>query len=304
MSDAAPPERRLLGIAMRASSATAFGGMSGLLKAASMHGVTTPEMIFYRNAWALLVVGGWISLGPGWSAVRTRAPLAHATRSTLGLVSMLLTFGALALLPLGEATTLTYAAPILATLLSGLILAEKIGPRRWSAVAAGFIGVLLVARPGDDVTALGLLVGISAAIGQAAVMITVRQISRTEQTAAIVFWFTLFTTIAGAAMLPFFGSSHDVMTYAILAGAGLLGGFAQLTMTASLRFAPVSVVVPLDYLQIVWGITIGWLVFLSPATPLMLAGAALIAASGMYTAYREHVRGKMPAEAGSMPEAS
>jgi drug/metabolite transporter (DMT)-like permease len=304
MPHAAPPERRLLGIAMRASSATAFGGMSGLLKAASLHGVTTPEMIFYRNAWALLVVGGWISFGPGWSAVKTKAPLAHVTRSTIGLVSMLLTFGALALLPLGEATTLTYAAPILATLLSGLVLAEKIGPRRWSAVAVGFIGVLLVARPGDGVTALGLVVGISAAIGQAAVMITVRQISRTEQTAAIVFWFTVITTIAGAAMLPFFGRSHDVLTYIMLAGAGLLGGFAQLTMTASLRFAPVSVVVPLDYLQIVWGILIGWLVFMSPPTPLMLGGAALIAASGIYTAYREHARGKVPAEAGSMPEAS
>ena len=65
-----------------------------------------------------------------------------------------------------------------------------------------------------------------------------------------------------------------------------------------------SVVVPLDYLQIVWGILIGWLVFLTPPTGLMLAGAALIAGSGIYTAYREHVRGKIPAEAGSMPEAN
>ena len=281
MPEAAPPERRLFGIALRATSATSFGLMSALLKAASEHGVSTFEMIFYRNVWALLVVGGWISLGPGWSAVKTKAPLAHVTRSSIGLISMLLTFGALALLPLGEATTLTYAAPIIATLLSGLILAEKIGPRRWSAVAIGFVGVLLVARPGDGVTALGLTVGIAAAFGQSAVMITVRQISRTEQTVAIVFWFTLFTMIAG-----------------------LLGGVGQLSMTGSLRFAPVSVVVPLDYLQIVWGILIGWLVFLSPPTPLMLAGAALIAGSGIYTAYREHVRGRIPAEAGSMPEAS
>jgi drug/metabolite transporter (DMT)-like permease len=301
---AAPPERRLFGIALRATSATSFGLMSALLKAASEHGVSTPEMIFYRNVWALLVVGGFVAMGPGWSAVKTKAPLAHLTRSTIGLVSMLLTFGALALLPLGEATTLTYAAPIVATLLSGLILAEKIGPRRWSAVAVGFIGVLLVARPSEGVTAIGLAVGIAAAFGQSAVMITVRQISRTEQTVAIVFWFTVFTMIAGLAMLPFFGHSHDLTTYAILAGAGLLGGVGQLSMTGSLRFAPVSVVVPLDYLQIVWGITIGWLVFMSPPTPLMLAGAALIAGSGIYTAWREHVRGKVPAEAGSMPEAN
>jgi len=299
-----PPERRLLGIALRATSATTFALMSALLKGASTRGVATTEMIFYRNAWALIVVGTWISLGPGWSAIRTRAPLAHVTRSTIGLISMLLTFGALALLPLGEATTLTYAAPILATLLSGLILAEKIGPRRWSAVALGFVGVILVARPGDGVTPLGLIVGIAAAVGQAAVMITVRQISRTEQTAAIVFWFTMFTMIAGAAMLPFFGRSHDLVTYTMLACAGLLGGVGQLSMTASLRFAPVSVVVPLDYLQIVWGILIGWFVFLAPPTPLMLAGAALITASGIYTAYRERKRGIEPAEARVMPEAN
>lgn len=299
-----PPERRLFGIALRAISATSFGLMAAFLKAASQHGVSTFEMIFYRNAWALLVVSGWIAIGPGWAAVRTKAPLAHITRSVIGLISMLFTFGAVALLPLGEATTLTYAAPIIATLLSGLLLAEKIGPRRWSAVAIGFLGVLLVARPGEGVTALGLAVGIAAAFGQSAVMITVRQISRTEQTVAIVFWFTVFTMLAGLLMLPFFGHSHDRETYAILAGAGLLGGVGQLSMTGSLRFAPVSVVVPLDYLQIVWGIAIGWLIFLTPPTPLMLGGAALIAASGIYTAYREHQRGKVPAEAGSMPEAS
>jgi drug/metabolite transporter (DMT)-like permease len=291
----APPERRLLGIALRAVSATSFGLMAALLKLASEHGVSTPEMIFHRNVWALLVVTCWISAGPGWSAVKTKAPLAHLTRSGIGLVSMLLTYGALALLPLAEATTLTYAAPIVSTLLSGLIFAEKIGPRRWSAVAVGFLGVLLVARPGD---------GVTTAFGQSAVMITIRQISRTEQTAAIVFWFTVLTTIAGLLMLPFFGHRHDFVTYAILAGAGLLGGVGQLSMTGSLRFAPVSVVVSLDYLQIIWGILIGWFVFRSAPTPIMLVGAALIAGGGIYTAYREHKRGKVPAEAGSMPEAS
>jgi drug/metabolite transporter (DMT)-like permease len=166
----------------------------------------------------------------------------------------------------------------------------------------GFLGVVLVARPGNGVTTIGLLVGILAALSQSAVMITVRQISRTEHIAAIVFWFTIFTTAAGAMMLPFFGHSHDALTYALLAGAGLLGGVGQLSMTASLRFAPVSVVVPLDYLQIVWGIVLGWIIFLTPPTPLMLVGAALIAASGIYTAYREHARGRIPAEAQAMPE--
>ncbi|WP_420140460.1 DMT family transporter [Sphingomonas sp.] len=304
MPPAPPPERRLYGILLRGASATAFAGMAALLKAASERGVATPEMIFYRNGWALIVVVAWVALGPGWSSIRTRKPLAHLTRSGIGLVSMLLTFGALALLPLGEATTLTYAAPLVATILSGLLLGEMIGPRRWAAVAVGFVGVALVAQPGGHAVPLvGVAVGLAAAIGQSAVMITVRQISRTENVAAIVFWFTVFTTIAGAALLPLFGRWHDPSVMAMLAGAGLLGGAAQIAMTASLRFAPVSVVVPFDYLQIIWATLVGWLAFDAPPTALMLAGAALICGSGLYTAYRERVRGREPTEARAMPEA-
>jgi drug/metabolite transporter (DMT)-like permease len=298
-----PVERRLRGIVMRSASATAFAAMAVLLKAASERGVATPEMIFYRNAWALLVVGGWISLGPGWASIRTERPVAHLTRSGVGLMSMLLTFGALALLPLGEATTLTYAAPLVATILSGLVLGEAIGARRWAAVAIGFVGVALVAQPeGRGIPAIGIAVGLAAAFGQSLVMITVRQISRTESTAAIVFWFSLFTTLAGLAMLPLFGHSHPLHVQAMLAGAGLLGGFGQLAMTASLRFSPVSVVVPFDYLQIMWATVAGWLLFATPPTPLMLAGAALICGSGLYTAYRERARGREPVEARAMPE--
>jgi drug/metabolite transporter (DMT)-like permease len=304
MTPTAPPERRLQGILLRSASATAFAGMAALLKAASERGVATPEMIFYRNGWALVVVVAWIALGPGWSAVRTANPWAHVTRSAIGLVSMLLTFGALAMLPLGEATTLTYAAPLIATILSGLVLGELIGRRRWAAVAVGFVGVALVAQPGGkDLPLIGIATGIAAAFGQSAVMITIRQISRTEGTAAIVFWFTVMTTVAGAVLLIFFGRWHDPATMAMLAGAGLLGGFAQLAMTASLRFAPVSVVVPFDYLQIVWATLAGWLVFGSAPTLLMLGGAALICGSGLYTAYRERVRGREPTEARAMPEA-
>jgi drug/metabolite transporter (DMT)-like permease len=299
-----PPDRRMFGVGLRILSATAFACMSGLLKLASEHGVSTPEMIFYRNAGALPIVALWIGLGPGWRAIVPRNPLAHLSRSTLGFVAMMLSFGTLSLLPLGEATALTYAAPIISTLLSAVLLREAVGLRRWAAVAIGFAGVLLVVHPtGESLPVLGVVIGVLAAIGQAAVMITVRQISRTETTASIVFWFTILTMLAGAVMLPFFGRTHDIGVYGMLFGAGLCGGFAQITMTGSLRHAPVSVVMPFDYLQIVWGILFGWLITSSPPTPTTIGGAALIAASGIYTAYRESRRGKEPAQARAVPEA-
>lgn len=291
------PDQRLLGILTRAASAVLFAFMGALLKLASARGVSAMEMIFYRSAAALPVVAGWVVAVPGLRAVRTRQPLAHLWRSALGLGSMLLLFEALGLLPLAVATTLTYSAPILATVLSAVVLGEAVGPRRWAAVVVGFVGVVLVAAPwsgGGTLPALGLLFALGASLGQSAVIITLRQIGRTEGTAAIVFWFTLVTTVAGAVLLVPFGRGHDGWTYALLVAAGVCAGGGQLCTTAALRFAPVAVVVPFDYLQIIVATLLGWLLFASLPGPVMLAGAALIAGSGVYTALRERRRGQLP----------
>jgi drug/metabolite transporter (DMT)-like permease len=303
-NDAPPPDRPLLGIGMRIISATGFALMAALLKAASARGAGTIEMLFYRSVGALPLVILWAAFGPGIASLRTRRPGAHLTRSAIGLTTMFFTFGALSLLPLGEATTITYTAPVFSTILSAAVLHEAIGPRRWAAVALGFAGMLIVVQPGGGagLAPLGVAMALTAALGQSAVMITLRQIGKTETTAAIVFWFTTFCSIVGAAFLPFFGHMHDPATFALLIGGGLFGGIAQIAMTSSLRYAPVSVVTPFDYLQIIWATAIGWLVFASPQSAGALAGAGLIAASGIYTAYREGRHGQVPKQALAPPE--
>ena len=293
----------MLGIGLRVASASLFALMAMMAKAASERGANLLELMFYRSFWAAPVIALWISVGPGWGAVRTRVPLAHATRSAVGFTTMILTFGAIALLPLGEATTLTYAAPIVATIFSALLLSERIGPRRWLAVLVGFVGVLLVVHPtGETLPLLGIACGIGSAFGQAGVMITIRQITRTESTGAIVFWFVISCTVAAGLAMPWFGQSHDVATLALLAGAGITGGAGQLAMTGALRFAPVATVAPFDYVQILWATLFGWLIFGAALMPTTLAGAALIAGSGLYTAYREQRRGRAPTQALAPPE--
>lgn len=297
------PDRPLLGMGLRIVGATGFAIMAALLKAASERGAATVELLFYRSAGALPLVFLWAAAGPGLASLRTRRPAAHLTRSAIGLATMFFTFGALSLLPLGEATTITYTAPIFSTILSALILHERIGAYRWGAVIVGFAGMMLVVRPGgSDLPLLGVALAIASAFGNSAVMITLRQIGKTETTAAIVFWFTCGCTLVCAMLLPIFGHIHDATTYALLLGAGLFGGVAQISMTGSLRFAPVSVVVPLDYLQIIWATIFGWIIFASPPVAWTLAGAALIAGSGIYTAYREGRRGQEPAQGRAPPE--
>ena len=287
------PDRPLVGILLRVAGATSFAVMSVALKLASEHGVTAPEMIFYRNFFALPIVLGWALAGPGIGALRTSRPLAHLTRSGIGLVSMLFTFEALVLLPLAEATTITFSAPIFATLLSALMLRESIGRYRWAAVLVGFIGIVVIARPGETsgvVPLVGITVALAAALGQALVAITLRQIGKTEQIAAIVFWFTVITSLAGAAMLPFFGKAHDNTAWLLLLLGGATGGAAQILMTASLRHAAVSAVVPFDYMQMLWAILFGWLVWSMAPSHSTIAGALLVACAGIATAWREHRR--------------
>ena len=286
----------LRGILLRLFSVTAFAVMAALVKAAGTQGVSLPELVFYRNAGALPVMIGWLLVGPGFAAVKTKRPMVHLTRSVLGISSMFCYFEALTLLPLAEAITLYYTAPIAATMLSAMFLREHVGPRRWAAVAVAFVGLLIVVQPGgaEHLSPLGVTLGLMGAMMLGMVTVTLRQIATTENTAAIAFWFTVFGALVGASLLPFFNQPHDARTYVLLLASGLTGGMGQLAMTASLRYAPVSVVAPLDYGQIVWTVLIGWAVF--GTTPLLttIVGAVLITASGIYTAYRERVAHTAP----------
>ena len=284
------------GIALRIAAAGCFSVMAAVLKLASLDGVVAPEMLFYRAFFGLPVVLAWVVTQPGGLAgLTTRRPLAHLGRSALGIVSILCVFQTLTLLPLADATTLSFTAPIFATLLSFLILKEAVGPRRWAAVAVGFIGVIIVMRPGaadHGVPVEGIAFGLVAALLTAGVTITLRQLRDTEHVAAIVFWFFVGSSIVGAILLPFVGQMHSPLTFALLIGSGIAGGLAQLFMTASLQKAPVAVVAPFDYLQIVGAIVFGWWLMSTTPTLSTLAGAALIGSSGLYTAWREHVRRK------------
>ncbi|MEN5364270.1 DMT family transporter [Brevundimonas intermedia] len=284
------------GIALRIAAAGCFSVMAAVLKLASLDGVVAPEMLFYRAFFGLPVVLAWVVTQPGGLAgLTTRRPLAHLGRSALGIVSILCVFQTLTLLPLADATTLSFTAPIFATLLSFLILKEAVGPRRWAAVAVGFIGVIIVMRPGaadHGVPVEGIAFGLVAALLTAGVTITLRQLRDTEHVAAIVFWFFVGSSIVGAILLPFVGQMHSPLTFALLIGSGIAGGLAQLFMTASLQKAPVAVVAPFDYLQIVGAIVFGWWLMSTTPTLSTLAGAALIGSSGLYTAWREHIRRK------------
>jgi drug/metabolite transporter (DMT)-like permease len=298
----APTDQRVRGIRLRVVSISCFALMAAMAKLASSLGAGTVEIIFYRNAMALPVVIGVLLAGPGLLSVRTSRPWAHLSRCGIGIASMLMTFQALVMLPLADANAISFSAPLFATILSALILAEPVHRHRWTAIAIGLLGVLIVMRPGGHHAPLaGLLMALGGAFSSGLVTVTIRQIGATEPATTTVFWFTVAGTIAAGLAMPFAAQAHDLPTWAALAMTGLAGGGAQVAMTSSLRHAPVSVVAPFDYLSLPWSIFYGWLLFSAAPTATTLAGASLIVASGLYTVHRERRLHLAANAAGALP---
>jgi drug/metabolite transporter (DMT)-like permease len=265
--------------------------MNLLIKLAEAQGAQFAEILFFRQFGAAVLVGAVIACGPGIGSLRTRRMPAHLLRAAVGLTAMALTFSAILMLPLAEATTIGFSMPIFATVLGALILREPTGWRRWAAVAAGFAGVLIVAQPsGGHMPLAGAVLGLSAALCTAYVSILLRQIGRTERAMTTVFWFSGLATVA---VLPFYiaaATAHGAWVWLTLAGIGLLGGAAQLAMTESLARGPVSVVVPMDYTALIWATLLGWVAFGTLPAAATWLGAPIIVGSGLFIVWREHVR--------------
>jgi len=285
---------------MRLLAVLGLSTMGALVKFAQARGAGFVETMFYRQLCAVPVAALWVALGPGLGTLKTERLWAHVTRTAVGVTGMVFTFGSIALLPLAEAATLQFTVPIFATLLGALWLREPTGWHRWAAVVIGFIGVLIVAQPGSGhFPLLGAIVGLIAALFVAIIAILLRQLGRTENSGTTVFWFSLLSCLPlGIAYLyalyhrpgmehPSLLPLHDPLTWTLLISAGLAGGVGQLGLTAALRYAPVSVVVPMDYSGLIWNTLYGWLFFAALPTPGTWIGAPIIIGSGLYIVWRE-----------------
>lgn len=296
MTASARPHRPLFAIALRLTAVICLSVMFVMVRLASQRGVHVVESLFYRQALALPIVLVWVAMAGGLHSVRTRRIGVHASRMMLGLTGMLLNFLSYILLPPAEAATIGFTMPIFGTILSALILREATGIHRWSAVLIGFAGVLVMIRPDAGHFPLqGVAVAIAAAFATASVSLVLRELGRTEAAGVVVFWFTALSMIPLGIAMPFFAQAHDALTWGLLLLIGLFGGIAQLCLTAALRWAPVSVVLPMDYSAIIWTTLLGVAIGENWPMATTWIGATLIIASGLYIAWREHVRAKQPA---------
>lgn len=285
----APVSRPVLGIALRVASMACMALMYALVKACGERGVPVFEIVFFRNAFAFLPLGLYIFRTTGIEVLRTRRPFGHLMRSVVGLTGMVCGFSAVQHLPLTEATALQFASPLFMTAMSAVLLAEPVGRHRWAAVIVGFIGVMIMARPiPGQMNVVGVAFGLASAVGVAGAMVAIRQIADTERGPTIVFYFTLAGMVLGLAGSLLFGwVVPDARTLGLLVLAGVVGGVGQLLLTEALRAAPIGVVAPFDYTQLVWAALLGLLIWGELPHPATVVGSLIVAGSGVYILHRE-----------------
>ncbi|MBT0669669.1 DMT family transporter [Novosphingobium profundi] len=284
----------MLGIALRLGSTLALATMFMLIKLAGTHGVSMPELMFWRQAISVPLILGWLLASGQVGKLGTRRPFAHFGRAAVGTAGLFCNIAASTLLPLPVATTLGFTAPLFAVLITALILREHVGRWRWTAVIAGFAGVLVIAGPGEiaNVPVLGVAAGLGAGVIVATVSFQIRSLARTDTPISMVFWFAMFGALGASVFLPFYAQWHDPVAYLILLALGLAGTLGQFLIAASLRQAPVATVVVIDYVSLIWATTYGLFIFDSWPPQTTWLGAPLIIAAGLIITWREHVLAK------------
>lgn len=217
----------------------------------------------------------------GMGLLRTRQPAMQALRGVLSFVSWGLYYVGFARLPLATATVLSFTSVLFVTALAGPLLRERVGRRRWLATLVGFLGVLLVVRPGVLPLDWPLAASLGSALGGAGIVLTTKALARTERTETIMLYIGLIAT-AGTLPLALPGLAWPGWTnFLLLAGAGLLGPAGMHLWISALRLADASVVAPLSYVRLVFAAFAGALLFAEAVDGWLLAGAALIVGSAI-----------------------
>ncbi len=300
------------GISLKLISTLAFTFMSACVKLIGSAHPGDPlyypvgQTVFCRSLFALIPVFIWL----GWkgdlqAAFRTSSIRNHARRGFFGSIGMFSGFTGLLLLPLADATAISFAAPLFTVVLAAVILKERVRIYRWSAVVIGFAGVLIMLTPYfgttvplGDMRVAGASFSMLGAVCAGFATIETRKLTQNESTGAIVSFFMVLTTLIGLSTIVL-GWVHPLFVWhvptlrdaSLLVMMGVMGGIGQITLTQSFRHADASLIAPFDYVSMVWAIGVGWFLFGELPENIVIAGACVVMAAGIFVIWRERQLG-------------
>jgi len=286
--------RPVLGVALKIASVVLLGTMAACVKYLG-DAVPSGQIIFVRGLISIVALALIAWRLEGLHLLKTRNWRSHAVRSVSGTISMFCLFTALTLIPFADVTAITFTAPMFLTVLAMLFLGERIHAYRWSALAVGFLGVVIMVGPHLSFGAgslIGVLVALGAAVFTALAMMFLRVMSGGggEHAITITFYFSL-TSMAGGALTAVAGWPWpSAEQWAVIAAIGVFGVLGQLLLTYSYRFAEASTIAPLDYANLVVAVLYGYFLFDEVPGLSTWIGAPLVVAAGLLILWREYRR--------------
>lgn len=266
------------------ASACLFGCMAVVIRLASAQ-LHPFEIAFFRNLFGLLFALPLL-VRHGTGLLRTSKLPLYFFRSAIGIVSMLCGFWAIVNLPLAQAVSLSYSTPLFVTIGAVLVLGEVVRARRWTAVALGFVGVILILQPGADFSP-GVLVALLAAALSAAVAISIKFLSRTEKPDAIVLYTTLLWVPLSLIPALWVWENPQGITWLWIALAGFFGTAGHMCWARALQLGDASMLTPISFLQVPIVATAGYLLFDEHLDAWIIVGAGIIFVANAYIAHRE-----------------
>lgn len=273
------------GIVLMCLSTIAFSIMHGLVRFVSE--VLPPfQIAFFRNIFGLAFLVPLL-MRSRFAILRTKQIGLHALRGVINMAAMLMFFTALAISPIAKVTALGFTAPIFMAILAVLVLGERFRIYRWSAIFLGFVGMLIILRPGLVAIDTGALLVIGSAALWAVAMIIIKIQSRTESSLTIVAYMGIFLGVFSIAPAVWVWQPFGLQTLGFMVLIGLFGSIAQMAISESLKETDSTALMPFDFLKLIWTAIIGVWFFSEIPDIYTWIGATVIFLSGLFIAIRE-----------------
>ncbi len=287
----------LRGVLLCLAAAFLFACMDTTIKYLTAH-YPAPLVVAIRYIVLCVLMTVLLAPSQGRALVRTQRTALVLTRAACLAAASLFLALALKRMPVAEATAMLFLAPVVVVLLAGPFLHEYVGATGWVAAIIGFAGVLLIARPGSGLDAIGFALGLCAAAVTALYQLLSRVLASSERTVTLLFYTALVGAVAFGMALPWFWPEVTPTPWQMLmfAGVGVMGGLGHFLFTAAHRYAPASLLAPIMYAQLLWALLLGWIVFGHVPAGASFVGMGLVTGAGVLVAVKSRIAARAMAQ--------
>jgi drug/metabolite transporter (DMT)-like permease len=248
------------------------------------------QLMFCRGVFIGLPLAILIWRAGGLKSLRPVSPKGHAVRAILVIIGTFLFITSLKYLPIADAVAITFAGPLFVTALAPRLLGERVGWRRWMAVFAGFIGIVVIMRPGGGLIQWAALLPLAASLSGAFRDILTRHMSAKESSVSLLFYTSLAVTLAGLATVPFVWTPVSLTDWGWFALSGLMVGGAHFLMIETFRFGEAALVAPFRYSGVIWAALLGYFVWGDIPDSGTVIGISIVVAAGIYILHRQRIQ--------------